>query len=126
MITVGYEKFEDGKWIEEQTIKLDSLNMLEDLIFEQMRGDYYREARISFPLKDDPLAMQPDPDSIKFQPMPRIDTVYKIHQIKENGKIIFSDGFMTAGQKYWTRKMQDWCLACHNRAKAPKFNFADT
>ena len=126
MITVYYEKYRNDFDRKEETATFPSLADTADWIFNQMRCNYTKDTNMmDFPTPEAAKRIGEDgPWEIEFMPE-RGGPTFWIHMMKEDGKIIFSDGRMTAGQKHWSKAVQEWCRACRERQKAPHFDFAE-
>lgn len=126
MITVYYEKYWNDFIRKEETITFHSLVSVADWIFNQMRCDYTKHTNMmGFPTPEAAKRIREDgPWEIEFMPESGGPTFW-IHMMKEDGKIIFTDGKMTAGQKHWSQAVKGWLTSCRERQKAPRFDFAE-
>lgn len=48
-----------------------------------------------------------------------------IHEIFKDGRIVFSDGKYTSGQKHISKELLAWCKECEEYRCKPKFDFED-
>ena len=129
MITAYIEEYHNDYYKKEHIENFTSLSSLAERIFESMRTDYSDKetgwSYMYFPVENEAAGLNCDgPSKIEFIPEVGGPSFW-IHQIKEDGRIIFSDGRMTAGQKHWSQTVREWCKNCRARQKAPKFDFAD-
>lgn len=126
MVTVYYEKYWNDYCRKQEVKSFQSLEDVADWIFNSMQRDYTGDSfAISFPTPEKAERIHDDaPWSIEFTPElggPH----FWVHKMMEAGKIIFTDGRMTANQKHWSQVVRDWCRSCEERRKAPKFDFAE-
>lgn len=127
MITVYYEIYENDYFRNEYTETFSSLDEVADWIFGKMRQDYTQERKWLFFPTPDVIQSIPNkeyPWKIEFRPYFESPD-YWIHMMKDDGKIILSDGTMTGGKKHRSKGFLEWCERCEERRKSPKFDFAD-
>lgn len=121
MIKIKYEEVSPvnddyNKHLEKSFIALETL---ENWIFDQMSQNYADNPHImSFTNPKSPNG----PSCISFTPAYGGEN-YRIHQIETDMGIIFSDGTHTAGQKHWSKDVQNWLMHCEERRKNPTFTF---
>lgn len=97
-----------------------SLSDLEEWLFGLMRWEYKyhmwfnvsHEGKVGY---NDPIKVHPAQGPLR----------YWVHQIEQDGKIIFSDGMHTNNQAFATKAVKEWFLHCENRVNKPAFNFAE-
>ena len=95
-----------------------SLSDLEEWLFGLMRWEYKRHMWFNIDYKGEVvcehIAVHPAQGPLR----------YWVHQIEQDGKIIFSDGMHTNNQKFASKAVKEWFLHCENRVNQPAFNFA--
>ncbi len=130
MITVYYEKYWNDFCRRDETKTFYALEDVADWIFSQMRVDYSDKEHgwvyMYFPTEEKSQRIRASgPSSIEFMPESGGPTFW-IHKMTENGgKIIFTDGKMTAGQKHWSQEVRAWLVECDKRRKTPRFDFVE-
>lgn len=126
MIKVYYEEYLNDFWRKQHVREFANLDSLAEWIFGQMRTDYVKDRYVmGIPTPEIAKRIHSDaPWRIEFMPE-RGGPTFWIRQMKENGRIIFTDGTMTAGQKHWSQAVKEWCIDLEERRKAPTFDFAD-
>ena len=97
-----------------------SLSDLEEWLFGLMRWEYKYHMWFNVNNKGevaycDPIKIHPAQGPLR----------YWVHQIEQDGKIIFSDGMHTNSQAFATKAVKEWFLHCENRVNKPAFNFAE-
>lgn len=122
MILIDYEEYTNDYCRNFKQKQMMDLGEFADWIFGLCKGKYGDDIHI------------PDPDS-KLLPeymLPYMVEVqckrtdgceYWVHQIKQNGKIIFSDGKHTNGIKHWNDLMKQTCRDMLQRRDNPQFDF---
>lgn len=127
MIQIEYERYVDDSNLSSGQKSFRDLAGLEDWIFGQMRQDYSADSNaMSFPTEEKMARLKQDgPCRISFRP-DRYGETISIRQIKtDDGKVVFSDGTYTSGQKFWGRQARKWLEHCERRRRNPTFDFAE-
>lgn len=125
MIKVYYEEYYNDFRRKDMERTFSSLKEVEDWVFEQMRQDYTKPFVMYFPTPEQNKRFHWDGASrIEFAPS-KEGPEYWIHEMKSDTGIIFTDGKYTAGQKHWSKEVQDWLRHCDARQHAPKFQFVE-
>lgn len=126
MVTVYYEKYWNDFCRKQEAKSFRSLEEVADWIFNSMQRDYTGDSvAICFPTPEKAERIHSEaPWSIEFTPE-RGGPCLWVHKMTEGGKIIFTDGKMTTGQRHWSNEVRNWCQSCEERRKAPKFDFAE-
>lgn len=130
MISVKYERYWNAFNRTHETKSFETLHELEEWIFDQMeqvqQACRQQELRLSsamfFPTPKSMEKIAADgPCHIMFKPNLYGQIIF-VHEILTESGVIFSDGEFTAGQKHWTREVQDWLTHCFERQTSPKNN----
>lgn len=120
MITIKYEEYTNDYIRKYKDHTVPFLQSFEDWFFNLCDGDYSKKISIPDPkhsvCKDGPYRMEVN--CVWTQ-----NKCYWVHQIMRDGKIIFSDGKFTSGQKYWNEDMKQLCSEMLKRKAKPVFNF---
>ncbi len=118
MLIVKYEEHRndyDRRHIEKV---FKSLSDLEEWLFGLMRWEYKGHMWFNINYKGEVVY-----EHIEVHPA-QGPLRYWVHQIEQDGKIIFSDGMHTNNQKFASKAVKEWFLHCKNRVNQPTFNFA--
>lgn len=121
MLTVKYKKYYNDFLNKQEIKRFFSLKELEDWLFDMVPGSY-DSFRIFFINPDDKWVKMSDLDNSCISSSDG-RYHYWVEQIEEDGKIIYSCGTFTNGQKYWNDKIKDWLRHCDKRRRNPQFNF---
>lgn len=129
MIRVYYEEYHCDYYRKDHEQDFFDLDDLKKWIFNQMQQDYSDKMRgpyvLSFPTPEKAEKIGAEgPWEIEFIPKaggPR----YWIHLIKQNERIMFTDGKITAGQRHWSKEVQEWLSQCHAQQFSPQFDFIE-
>lgn len=129
MIKIYYEKYWNDFLRKDETKTFDTLEDVADWIFDQMKVDYsdrdHGWVYMYFPTEETNKRIGASgPSRIEFMPENGGPTFW-IHKMMKDGKIIFTDGKMTAGQKHWSKDVKAWLAECDKRQKSPRFDFAE-
>lgn len=118
MLNVYYEEYHNDLMRTHHTRSFAGLEELADWLFGLMRRDYSKDSYAMYWPREEPSRITCRPE--------RGGPTYWVYQIKDDtGRILFSDGTMTAGQKHWSKAVKEWCRACEERRKTPVFDFAE-
>lgn len=122
MITVDYELYTNDYCRKVQKETFRDLNEFADWVFENCDGEY--KEKISIPDPDGKI-FRPDelPYAIEVNRMWTRNNHLWIHQIKDSGVIIFSDGKHTNRTKHWNETVKSLCRTMLARRNNPVFNF---
>lgn len=119
MYTVKYERHRNDYEKQHLEIKFNSLDEIENWIFDQMKNDYHNNGNLNmymyFPI--DGICR------IKFKPQTP-GPYYWIHEIDSSNGIEFTDGTYTCNQEHKSETIQHWLEHCEERRKNPTFKFA--
>lgn len=119
MLIVKYEEHRNDYDRRHYEKSFKSLSDLEERLFGLMRWGYEGHMWFNIDYKNevvyDPIKIHPAQGPLR----------YWIHQIEQDGKIIFSDGMYTSNQTFATKTVKEWFYHCDNRVNKPTFNFAD-
>lgn len=113
MYTVKYERHRNDYEKQHLEIKFNSLDEIENWIFNQMKNNYQEYMR--FPVNYT--------DRINFKPETP-GPYYWIHEIDSSNGIEFTDGTYTCNQEHKSETIQHWLEHCEERQKNPTFKFA--
>lgn len=118
MFTVHYEEYWNDFMRKEHEKRFSSLDDIESWMFGMMRRDYKNDSlAMYFPKGDKPSEIHLHPE--------RGGPNYWIHLITSADGIVFSDGRQTAGQKFASKRVQEWLAHCMERRDKPAFNFVE-
>lgn len=116
MYTVKYEMHRNDYDKQHMEKTFNSLNDIENWIFNQMKNNYHNdEFNMYFPI--DGIFR------IKFKPQTP-GPQYWIHEIDSSNGIEFTDGEYTCSQEHKSETIQHWLEHCEERRKNPIFKFA--
>lgn len=118
MLYVRYEEYTNDFTRRYCDKSFASFDAFADWLFGLCDGLY--EERISIP---DPTRCRTGPYRIEVNCYRAQNKCYWVHQIERDGKIIFSDGKFTSGQKHWNEEVQKLCANMIRRRNQPVFNF---
>ena len=121
MITVSYEEYTNDIFRRPFTKTFGSLRSFEDWFFGLCDRDYDRY--ISLPNPDRTDIWKDGPSRMEVNCMWTQSKCYWVHMISREGKIIFSDGKHTSGQKHWNEETKQLCRDMLERKVHPRFNF---
>lgn len=122
MILVDYEEYTNDYCRSYKQKTLGDLTEFANWVFALCKGKY--EDRISIPNPDTTIFTADEmPYSIDVNCIWEENKHYWIHQIKRDGKIIFTDGKYTNGIKHWSELMKSMCRNMLNRKANPQFDF---
>ena len=126
MIKAYIEEYYNDYFKKQHVMEFPNLSNLADWIFGQMRTDYSGDSlAMGIPTPEKAERIKADaPWRIEFKPE-RGGPSFWIHQMKENGRIIFTDGTYTNGQRHWSQAAKEWCIDIEKRRKNPTFDFAE-
>lgn len=113
MITIAFEKEKRGRtsWEEHTKKSFGSLNDLKEWCLELL---FYNRAKINR------LLCNGDWNRIEFMDY---DYLYYIHMIKQDEKIIFSDGYHTKTLNHCNDDVKQFMEELEYEYEHPKFNF---
>lgn len=123
MITVYYEKYLNDYCTKDMVENFSSLDELAEWMFSKVHGEY--KTKIFF--------IDPDSKFVYSNGKLKLDSscisvrdgqyCYWVRQIKENGKIIYSEGTYTNKICHWNEEVKHWLKKNRERVEKPVFNF---
>ena len=112
MITIAFHKSKRGRdWDEHTEKSFDSLNSLKEWCLDLL---FYNRAEINY------LCCDGNWKIVEFMDY---DNMYRIHMIRLDDKIIFSDGYHTQGIKHSNDDVKQFMEELKYEYEHPKFNF---
>lgn len=121
MVFVEYEEYTNDFCRNYMGKRFYSLSEFEDWFFALCDGKY--EDKISIPDPDRKDIWGNGPSRMEVNCRRTQNKCFWVHQIENCGKIVFSDGKHTSGQKHWNEEIQNLCRHMLERKNTPRFNF---
>ena len=120
MVQVYYDEYTNDYCKRDKDRRFYDLSDFKDWFFGLCKGDYERYISIPNP---DSNVWKEGPSCMEVNCMWTDDKIYRIHMIKKDGAIIYSDGRHTNRIKHWNEIVKNMCRDMLARKKNPQFNF---